>query len=175
MARKLHIGGVERADGWEVLNVVPGPHVDHVGEARDLSRFEDGSFSAIYASHVVEHLDYMGEIQAALAEWRRALEPGGVLYVSVPDLEVLARLFLEKDKHDIDERLHLMRMMFGGHVDRYDVHLAGLDEQFLFFLLQQAGFANVRRVKEFGLFRDSSTILFKGVPISLNVIAEKSA
>ncbi|MCX7169852.1 MAG: tetratricopeptide repeat protein, partial [Proteobacteria bacterium] len=50
--RRLHIGGKVRSEGWEVLNALPGPDVDHLGNANDLSRFADNSFDVIYASHV---------------------------------------------------------------------------------------------------------------------------
>lgn len=171
--RKLHIGGKVHAEGWEVLNALPGPCVDHVCNANDLSRFPDATFEEIYASHVVEHFDYMGELTATLAEWNRVLVPGGKLYVSVPDLDILAALLLEKEKYADEERFFIMRMMFGGHVDEYDYHAVGLNEVFLAAFLEMAGFVNLHRVDGFGLFSDTSTMLFKDVAISLNVIAEK--
>ena len=60
--RKLHIGGKEKKEGWEIFNIFPDKDVDHVGNANDLSRFEDNSFSNIYASHILEHFDYNKEI-----------------------------------------------------------------------------------------------------------------
>ena len=66
-----------------------------------------------------------------------------------------------------------MRMMFGGHIDPYDYHVAGLNEEFLRDFLRDAGFAEIRRVDGFGLFKDSSAIDFKGIPISVNLIATK--
>ena len=66
-----------------------------------------------------------------------------------------------------------MRMMFGGHVDEYDYHLVGLNEEFLNSYLYHAGFVNARRVKGFGLFDDTSNMVFKDTAISLNIIAEK--
>jgi predicted SAM-dependent methyltransferase len=62
MSRKLHIGGQVKAAGWEVFDANPGPIVDHVANARDLSVFPDHTFERIYASHVVEHFDYNGEM-----------------------------------------------------------------------------------------------------------------
>lgn len=172
-ARKLHIGGNTKSDGWEVLNANPAPYVDHVCNANDLSRFPDNTFTQIYASHVVEHFDYMDEILATLKEWNRVLEPGGQLLVSVPDLDVLAKLFLEKDRLDIGERFFVMRMIFGGHIDRYDYHVVGLNEEFLSEYLKAAGYINIRKVQEFGLFEDTSSMQFMGTAISLNMIAEK--
>ena len=68
-----------------------------------------------------------------------------------------------------------MRMMFGGHIDEYDYHYVGLSLDILGYFLHQAGYTNINRVQEFGFFDDTSVFKFKGIPISLNVIAEKPA
>ena len=173
VSRKLQIGGKTRTPGWEVLNIQPGPGVDHVGNANDLSLFDDNEFAEIYASHIVEHLDYVGELQSTLKEWYRVLDYGGKLYVSVPDLDVLASFLLEKNALTIDERFNIMRIMFGGHVDRFDYHVVGLNEEFLARFLTEAGFGTIRKVDVFGLFNDSSNIIFRDTLLSLNLIAEK--
>jgi predicted SAM-dependent methyltransferase len=175
MARRLHIGGKVRSGGWEVLNANPAPYVDHVCNANDLSQFADGTFTEIYASHIVEHLDYAGELKATLSEWNRVLVPSGRVSISVPDLDVLAKLMLEKGTLTVDERFYVMRMIFGGHVDKHDYHVVGLNEEFLNRFLASSGFVNIRRVQEFGLFDDMSSFSFKGVSISLNMMAEKRA
>ena len=174
MTRKLHIGGTVASEGWEVLNANPAPYVDHVGNAGDLSRFGDASFQQVYASHVLEHFDYKEELLKTLTEWRRVLVPGGTLLVSVPDLDVLAGLLLHKDRLGPEDRFFVMRMIFGGHVDRHDYHLAGLNQDFLSAFLHAAGYVNFRRVEGLGLFEDTSTMVYKGVAISLNMIAEKA-
>ena len=171
--RKLHIGGKVKAPDWEVLNAVPAAYVDHVGNANDLSQFENDTFTDIYASHLVEHLDYRDELVNTLKEWHRVLVPGGKVYISVPDMDVLAKLFIAKEKLNFSERFMVMRMMFGGHVDQYDYHAVGLNQEFLAMYLNQAGYINIRRVDRFGLFNDTSNYVFKDVLISLNLIAEK--
>jgi len=173
MERKLHIGGTQRADGWEILNTTPGQHVDHVCNANELSQFDDGTFSEIYASHVVEHLDYKNELTSTLKEWWRIMAPGGKIYISVPDLDILAELILSKDKLTLDERFFVMMMLFGGHKDKYDYHVVGLNEEFLTDFLKVAGYVNILKVDEFGIFNDTSKMKFKGVAISLNLTAEK--
>jgi predicted SAM-dependent methyltransferase len=173
MARKLHIGSQVRAPGWEVLDANPGPHVDHVGNAGDLRAFADATFAEVYASHVLEHFDYKNEIQATLNEWHRVLEPGGLLHVSVPDLNVLARLFCDRQKLSADDRYLVMRMIFGAHSDRYDYHLVGLYDELLVYYLGTAGFATAKPVADFGYFQDSSLLELHGVRISLNVTAFK--
>ena len=168
--RRLHIGGQVRKDGWEVLNAVAGPAVDHLGEAQDLSRFPDACFEEIYASHCLEHLDFRGEIEAALREWHRVLVPGGRIFVSVPDLSALARLILRPGL-TVNDRLSIMKMVFGAHVDAYDYHKVGFDFELLCYFLEDAGFVGIVRVDDFGLFEDYSTLISGGIPISVNVIA----
>jgi predicted SAM-dependent methyltransferase len=172
--RRLHIGGQVRTPGWEVLDANPGPCVDHVSNASDLHCFEDNTFGQIYASHVVEHFDYQSQLVDTLTEWRRVLTPTGTLCVSVPDLDVLARLFLDRTLLSVEDRFLVMRMIFGGHIDKYDYHLVGLNEEFLTAYLHAAGFTGMRRVMDFGLFQDTSRLRLKEVPISLNMIAVKA-
>ena len=52
-------------------------------------------------------------------------------------------------------------------------HSVGLNEEFLVDFLENSGFSNIQKVDQFGFFEDTSTMLFRGVPISLNVVAEK--
>jgi predicted SAM-dependent methyltransferase len=172
--RRLHIGGQVRTPGWEVLNIGPGPHVDHVADASDLRAFDNDTFESIYASHVVEHFDYRDKLVLTLQQWRRVLKPGGTLFVSVPDLDVLAALFADRQQHSLGDRFTLMRMIFGGHTDSHDYHLVGLNEEFLCGFLNAAGFKDIRRVGGFGLFQDGSCLAFKNIPISLNMIATKA-
>ncbi len=171
--RKLHIGGWAAHPEWEIFDAVPGPAVDHAGDARDLSRFADGTFDALYASHVLEHFDYAGELERVLREWRRVLAPGGTLYVSVPDLDVLCGLFVQKDRLPAQDRFQIMRMIFGGHTTPFDHHQVGFNTEFLAYFLERAGFVELRRTSDFGLFADTSRLAVAGVPISLNVIARK--
>jgi len=55
--------------------------------------FQDNSFSAIYASHVLEHL-YLVEAQQLLLECKRVAKPGGVVRIVVPDLHSMAQDYL---------------------------------------------------------------------------------
>jgi len=169
---RLHIGGVVQKPGWRILNAQPGPGVDYVGDCRDLGRFADESVEEIYASHVVEHLGYVEDLPAALAEFHRVLKQGGVARIGVPDFEVICRLFLDP-RLALEHRFHIMRMAFGGQKDPYDFHYVGLTYEFLEDYLKSAGFSRVERVGEFGLFEDGSSVKFGDIPVSLNVIAHK--
>jgi len=43
MTRRLHIGGVEKKEGWEILNISPDA---------------DQAFGEVYASQIQEYVDY---------------------------------------------------------------------------------------------------------------------
>ena len=171
--RKLHIGGTQQSMGWEIFNALPLGVADHVGNANDLSRFNDNTFDEIYGSHILEHFDYQKELIAVLKEWYRVLNYGGKIYISVPDLEQLCHLLLQKKSLNIDEQFQIMRMMFGGHIDQYDYHLVGLTHGFMEAYMGEAGFEKITRVGNFNLFDDMSNLAFKGVQISLNITGVK--
>jgi len=172
--RKLHIGGKERHPEWEILDAIPSELTDHIGNANDLSAFADHTFEALYSSHVLEHFSYQGELPQVLSEWYRVIKPGGHIYISVPNLEVLCELFLNKAELPVQDRFMVMRMIFGGQMDSYDFHKVGYDLDILSHFVSQAGFRNIRTVPSFGLFNDTSVMEFAGRPISLNIIAEKA-
>jgi predicted SAM-dependent methyltransferase len=146
-----------------------------VGDALDLSRFADDTFTELYASHVLEHFDYRAELIGALAEWRRVLRPGGVLRLSVPDLDILAHLLLQRHQLDVNQRFQVMRMIFGGHTHEHDYHRVGLNQDFLAAFLDRVGFVNLQRVSRHAIFADTSETVVAGTPISLNINAYKPA
>ena len=168
---KLHIGGKEIKENWKILNIQKKEGVDFIGDISDLSQFENSSVDEIYASHVVEHVNQKN-IKKTLIGIHRVLKSNGKFYVSVPDMEVLCRIFID-DKAPPKVKFHVMRMMFGGQTDEYDFHYFGWNFQFMKDFLIGAGFKKIERVKFFSLFKDTSDYAPYGVPISLNVIAYK--
>ena len=90
--------------------------------AHDLSRglpFADASVDVVYHSHMLEHLD-RSQVPGFLGEVRRVLKPGGVQRIVVPDLEQLARVYLE----DLAQRAPVTAA-WAGH----DAAVAGIIEQ----------------------------------------------
>jgi predicted SAM-dependent methyltransferase len=79
---------------WVNLDAAPAdPRVT----AHDLRRgfpFSAGSFDAAYGSHVLEHLE-PDAASRLLRDCHRILRPGGILRIVVPDLEAIARLYLD--------------------------------------------------------------------------------
>ncbi len=169
---RLHIGGEEVKPGWKILNIQPGPGVDYVGTATDLSAIPDSAADAVYASHIYEHLDYQTEIMKALQEAYRVLKPGGEIMIAVPDLRALCQLFLHPEL-TAEQRFFVMRVIYGGQTNPWDYHKIGFDMDFLGEYLHAVGFRDIQRVTDFGVFKDTSALAFGAVPISLNARAVK--
>ena len=168
---KLHIGGKEKKEGWKILNIQKFEGVDFLGDISDLSQFEDNSIEEVYASHVIEHVPQK-KVNETLKGVYRILSENGKFYISVPDMDVLCKIFIDS-KAPPDVKFHIMRMMFGGQVDEFDFHYFGWNFEFMRDFLTNAGFKRIEKVKSFSLFNDTSDYAPYGPPISLNVIAHK--
>lgn len=60
--------------------------------------YPDDSVSAVYHSHVLEHID-RDQADGFVAEIHRVLRPGGIHRVVVPDLETLVRRYMHDLEH----------------------------------------------------------------------------
>jgi SAM-dependent methyltransferase len=95
----LNLGcGLRTHPAWKNVDFIStGPGVI----AHDLNKgipFGDQSFDVVYHSHVLEHFP-PGDGQGLMTECFRVLRPGGVVRVAVPDLEGIARGYLEALSH----------------------------------------------------------------------------
>lgn len=86
------------------------PSVVRLNLTRSLP-YPTGSFSAVYSSHLLEHL-YHDQALALLKECHRVLRPGSVCRVVVPDLEALVGEYSKaKAAGDVDAATRLMEAM----------------------------------------------------------------
>jgi predicted SAM-dependent methyltransferase len=95
MKSYLNLGcGARFHPSWTNIDfVAAGPAVI----AHDLRQgipFADESFDVVYHSHLLEHLP-KSQAPSFLRECHRVLKPGGVHRIAVPDLERIARNYLE--------------------------------------------------------------------------------
>ena len=168
---KLHIGGVEAKEGWKILNIQKNKEVDFIGSISDLEQFENESIEKIYASHVLEHVEQQ-EVLKTLKGVHRVLKKNGEFYISVPDLDILCKAFIHSNL-TLEQRILMMRIIFGGQVDKYDFHYFGWNQEIMVYFLNLAGFKKLKKVESLNLFKDTSDYKPFGIPISLNVIATK--
>jgi SAM-dependent methyltransferase len=71
------------------LDIDPAVNPDIVCSMTDMKPLAGGSVDAIWSSHNLEHL-YRHEVPLALAEFLRVLRPGGVLLLTMPDMQTIA-------------------------------------------------------------------------------------
>lgn len=167
---RLCLGGDSPKQGWTIVNAQAGPAVDIVADIRDLS-FSEASILEIYASHVMEHLSF-AEVLSCLEKFYKILKPGGRLYISVPDIEILSEIILSENSNE-EIKCHALRMMFGGQVDEWDYHKSGWTQNILLQALISKGFCEIFRVRNFGIFQDTSSYEPYNIPISINIKCRK--
>jgi ubiquinone/menaquinone biosynthesis C-methylase UbiE len=79
------------------ITETPWPTNIFIHNLRKPLPFGRGSFRAVYASHVLEHM-YLTEAQTLLRECFRVLEPGGIARIVVPDLKAHIMEYLGQGK-----------------------------------------------------------------------------
>ena len=91
----LHLGcGEYNLPGYINIDALSYPHIHYVRPIDDLSIFETNSVDLIYASHCLEHFSY-SQVSQVLSEWYRVLKVGGILRLSVPDFDLLLKIYTE--------------------------------------------------------------------------------
>lgn len=70
--------------------------------------FDDGTFEAVFTSHMLEHL-FPDQARACVSEALRVLAPGGVLRIAVPDLDLMIARYRPEDADGWAEALFQVR------------------------------------------------------------------
>lgn len=121
---------------------------------------KDGTVSVIRASHVLEHFNF-ADVAAVLADWVRALEPGGKLKIAVPDFDKIA------EAHVNGAPQNAQGYVMGGQVDGADFHKTIWNRDELRRRLSAAGLVLLREWKS-EIEGDCASL-----PISLNIEGTK--
>lgn len=137
---KLHLGcGNVRIDGYINIdkNALLSPDV--IDDIRQLEQFNTNTISVIYICHTLEHLTRF-QYSSALKRWYQLLKKGGVLRISVPDMENLCKYYIETGD------LNLIRgTLYGGQDYKENFHHWGWDFNELSKDLEHAGFKEIKR------------------------------
>lgn len=93
-AKLLNLGcGRTYHPDWINLDAVQSDSSVLLHDLRSPLPFKQGTFDAVYHSHVLEHLSNVHAL-SFIKECHRVMLPGGILRVVVPDLETIARHYL---------------------------------------------------------------------------------
>jgi predicted SAM-dependent methyltransferase len=122
----------------------PGDNVDIVTDIRTRLPFNNESAEEVFSCATLEHLTLV-QSSRLLREFSRILIPGGKLTVAVPDLDKIARAYLDKS---FDYRV-INQYLYGQLNDNsfieFDCHKSAMDFQ---MLKQMLGFASFKDIKE---------------------------
>ena len=120
MSRLLNFGcgGMVHAE-WVNLDAVPVAAGVIAHDLRRVFPFPDASFDAAYGSHVLEHLEPPAAMRL-LRECRRILKPDCIARIAVPDLEAIARLYLESLESALAGRSEAARRYDWAMLEFYD-------------------------------------------------------
>lgn len=143
-------------DGWENVHVDVSPRAiwhpgldmgvlpEFVADIASMPQFRDAMFDEVRAHHVLEHLT--GDHgRLALREFNRILVPGGCLDVEVPDMDEIAKAWLDR-RFSTDE---LQQWIYGEQLSNHepgDSHRYAWDNAALRTALSDAGFLTPTRM-----------------------------
>lgn len=95
--RRLHWGcGPITPYGWVNSDIQPGPGVDVVADILHGLPLPDNAFDYIVSIHTLPEIPF-AELDRALTELKRVLAPGGVLRLSLPDMEKAISAYHTRD------------------------------------------------------------------------------
>jgi predicted SAM-dependent methyltransferase len=150
--------------GWLNADLLRDPEEQCIRmDATEPWPFEPSSAQAVNSEHFIEHIGVDGA-RRYFAQAYRVLRPGGVIRTSTPDLEGLARVYLEGDPSLLElHREHGYEASGHGDLVNNYVYLWGhrhiFDFQKLAELLGEAGFESVERAR----FGESSHDELRGI------------
>jgi predicted SAM-dependent methyltransferase len=134
--------------GWLGLDINPDDRALRLDASKPWP-LPDGCARAVRAEHMIEHLSW-DEAAFCIREIARVLEPGGVCRICTPDLEGIARTYLERDArvlgaHREDGYFAPTWSHMPNNYLRMWGHSFVFDFDSLRFLLDGAGFEQVER------------------------------
>ncbi|MCV2885450.1 class I SAM-dependent methyltransferase [Aestuariibacter sp. AA17] len=158
--KKIYIGcGEDRREGYLHCDLRELEGIDVVCNAWEVSQHITG-LTDIYSRHMLEHLTSM-EAEAALIDWHNALAIEGTVYIVVPNMDFHIQQWLKADwnestiKDPNSDARYGFAGIFGwqrecdprsGNYENtyWDVHKSGYNEKRMRFLLERAGFVDIK-------------------------------
>ena len=90
---QLHLGcGKRYIPGFVHVDLDDFPHIDYRSSIDKLPMFGNETVDLIYCCHAFPYFDRVQALEV-LGEWRRVLNPGGILRIAVSDFGALARIY----------------------------------------------------------------------------------
>lgn len=136
------------------MDINPKVEPDIVADMTDMkAQVESGSMDAVYSSHNIEHL-YAHRVPVALGEFHRVLKEGGMLLITLPDMQAVAKHIAEGN---LDGALYEsplgdispLDIMYGhrgslAKGNEYMAHKMAFTARTLGIFLKDAGFSDIQ-------------------------------
>lgn len=183
--KKLHLGcGKRYLKGYLHVDCSRYEHIDYVKPIHPLPFIKDGTIEEIYCSHALEYYDFE-EAKIVLSEWKRCLCNKVKIRLSIPDFDQLLIVY-NSNNFDIDSIIGPVFGKWNPFDDRYIYHKTIYTKKKIYSILNSVGFKSISfwdPLDFFGSEKDSFDDYSKayyphmdfdnGIPISINIIAEK--
>ena len=159
----LHIGcGSHVLDGWLNTDIFPEDERIRFLDATMPFPYEEETFKYIFCEHMFEHVPYVGG-RNMLNECYRVLKPGGVLRMTMPTLNFLVNIYLNKEEQDNKEYIEWAFKKFVWGERKPEIkgskvcfvinnfyrnwgHRMLYDEDTVIEMLENAGFKEIKKV-----------------------------
>ena len=144
---KLDIcGGRNPYRPGEFLNVdiVDMPKVDLVFDITKVFPIDDGVIAEVFSAATLEHLR-KPHVDHVLREFFRVMKPGGILQVSTPDIEAIAKGILEGEDLGVINQ-HLFGKYKSDQTEDYDLHRWMYPAPAMIKRLEELGFTRAERI-----------------------------
>lgn len=137
---KLNLGcGNSKIESFINVDIREEVNPDIVDDISNLDSFEENSVDLIYACHVLEHFG-RHEYLEVLKKWHSKLKSGGVIRISVPDIE---KVFMMYNNGVLLSKL--MGFLYGGQTYKENYHYIGFDYITLKKVLVEVGFKDIKK------------------------------
>ncbi|PSN20155.1 hypothetical protein C7271_03600 [filamentous cyanobacterium CCP5] len=121
------------------VDLIPYKHIHYVRPIDNLRIFKDQSVDIIYASHCLEHFPWR-KINEVINEWFRVLKDDGILRLSVPDFDLILKIYQEENC----EIKNILNPLFGAQDYKYNFHYTTFNRNSLERTLLESGFKLVQ-------------------------------
>lgn len=137
--------GDRHLEGYKHHDVKPLKGVDYVCDLSKIDMYvKPYSCERIEFTHALEHFPYRDTV-SILALIRSLLQPGGELYIEVPNFAWHAKLLMEGREREA------VYYAFGGQLDEWDYHKAGFTQGILTDDLELAGYTDIKIINDSSL------------------------
>jgi len=138
---KLHLGcGQRYLEGYIHIDIDDFEHIDYKASVDNLNMIENETCDLIYASHVLEYFD-LEYVDDVLIEWKSKLKKGGVLRISVPNINSLIQIY--KKTKDVSNILGPLYGKWEVGQDKI-YHRATYDKNLLQKTLKKNGYKDIQ-------------------------------